>query len=370
MYDLRKIKILNLENSSCLKEDTTYKFKDSVTGKDLIAKFISYYDDSNDNYLITEFKKLALLSGEPEIATVYYLASGKISNEIRSCYVMDFIEGNTLQSFLDNRDSIIYEVAIDIIMQLASGIEKAHNYEIYHSDLHNDNIIINGYGYLKIIDFLWWDVNLSKEINLNKDLSDFKKIVNQFYEKCSFKDKSRFKFVLDYCLRIDSFKGLKKELQLIDEMSFDLALLNNKSNKLLFNLFKITKDDHNLNTILRVTDCKIPITLIPELTESEKSYLEQNRSNNAQLLKYSDSRIQKVDRNLNNSLEQIFHSLKQTNLIEWKHWITNEGEKFVGPYKLNFDIIFTSKFLRWKRTNELMELIQSEIVDLEILIFN
>jgi hypothetical protein len=369
MYDLRTIKTIDLANSQCLKENTTYKFKDSTTGKDLIAKFISYYEDSDDNYLITEFKKLALLSGEPEIATVYYLANGKISNDSKSCYVMEFIEGKSLQSFLDSRDSIIYEVAIDIIMQLALGLEKAHNYEIYHSDLHNENIIINKYGYVKLIDFLWWDVNLSKEINLNKDLEDFKKIVTQFLDKCSSKDKMRFKYISDYCLEVSSFKGLKKELQLIDEMSFDLALLDDKSIKLLYNLFEITKDDYTLNSILRVTESEIPKAFIPDLTESEKSYLEKNRSGKLKLI-YSDSRIQSIDRNLNHQLDLKFHSLKQTNLIEWKHWITNKGEKFVGPYKLNYDVIFTSKFLRWKRTNELMELIQTEIVDIEKIIVN
>ena len=140
MYDFRQTKIFQLDNVECLKEETTYKFKDESTGKKLIAKFISYYDDSDDVYLLTEFKKLALLSGEPEIATVYYLATGKTSTSTKSCYIMDFIEGQSLQNFLDNREYIIYEVLLDLTLQLASGIEKAHNFEIFHSDLHNENI--------------------------------------------------------------------------------------------------------------------------------------------------------------------------------------------------------------------------------------
>jgi hypothetical protein len=369
MYDLRKIKTLNLENAECLKENTTYKFKDSITGKDLIAKFISYYDDKDDNYLITEFKKLALLSGEPEIATVYYLSNGKIPKETKSCYVMEFIEGKTLETFLNSRNSIIYEVASDLIMQLASGLEKAHNYEIYHSDLHNENIIINKFGYLKIIDFLWWDINLSKEINLKKDLTDFKEIVKQLYEKCLTNDKKRFEYIYKYCLKINSFKGLKKELQLIDEMSFDMALLDNNAIKILFHLFNLTKNNYQINSILRIKESEIPEIFIPEITESEKGYLENNRKGNSKL-KYMDSRLQQIDKNISNKLEQKFHPLKQTNLIEWNHWITNIGEIFIGPYQLNYDIIFTSKFLKWKRTNELMEIIHFEIEDIEKLIIS
>ena len=117
---------------------------------------------------------------------------------------------------MDKRTSIIYEVLLDLILQLASGLEKAHNYEIYHSDLHNDNILINDFGYLKIIDFLWCDYNLPREVNREKDLLYFKRIANEFENKCKISDKKRFKLISNHCKLITSFKGLNKEIQLLE----------------------------------------------------------------------------------------------------------------------------------------------------------
>ncbi|MEB8328660.1 protein kinase [Flavobacteriaceae bacterium KMM 6897] len=365
MYDLRLTKIIDLDNSECLKEETTFKFKDSSTEKKLIAKFISYYDDSEDVYLVTEFKKLALLSGEPEIATVYYLATGKISNISKSCYIMDYIDGQTLKQFLDNRETIIYEVLLDLTLQLASGLEKAHNFEIYHSDLHNENILINEFGYLKLIDFLWWDYNLPKETNQKKDITDFKNIVSEFYLKCKESDKIRFKIIYDCCKNINSFKGLKKEIEMLNEISFDLSLINEKSLTVLSKLFELT----TLNQLHMAIESKnqtIPEQHIPELNETEKGYLKNIKSGSR--MKFIDGINPKIQSNIHSHFSPKLFSLKQVDLIDWNIWITNKGEPYEGPYEYNFRIWFTSKFLKWKKINELLSIVESTDKELEELL--
>ena len=360
MYDLRQTKNIDLSDAVCLKEETTYKFTEKNIGKELIVKFISNYDDSEDFYLITEFKKLAILSGEPEIATVYYLAKAKIEDESKSCYIMEFVKGQTLDEFLKKRTSIIYEVLLDLILQLASGMEKAHNYEIYHNDLHNENILINDFGYLKIIDFLWQDYNLTGEVNQEKDLSDFKRIVEEFEQKCRDSDKTRFKLISDYCKSITSFKDLKKEIQLLDEVSFDLSLLDDKSLSILSKLFELT----TLNQIkMAVESRNVPI---PEITEIEKGYVEQHKTGLKN--KYLDSRKGTIDLNFQNIFSKKFLLLKQLALIDWDVWITNTGETFLGPYQYNFRILFTSKFLRLKKVNELIPFVEINSKMLEDLI--
>ena len=365
MYDFRQTKIFQLDNVECLKEETTYKFKDESTGKKLIAKFISYYDDSDDVYLLTEFKKLALLSGEPEIATVYYLATGKTSTSTKSCYIMDFIAGQSLQNFLDNREYIIYEVLLDLTLQLASGMEKAHNFEIFHSDLHNENILINDFGYLKIIDFLWWDYNLPKTINQSKDLDDFKRIVGEFYSKCKESDKKRFEIIYNYCQSIKTFKGLKKEIELFDEISFDLSLINDKSLNVLSNLFKLTTLNQ-LHMAIESKNQKIPNKHISQLTEKEEKYLENIK--NGIKIQYHDTRRLKIETDLKNHFSPKFFSLKQVGLLDWSLWITNTGKTFEGPYEYNFRIWFTSKFLKWKKIDELMPFVEDNNKELEELL--
>lgn len=365
MYDLRKTKNINLDIAECLKEETTYKFQDESTGKKLIAKFISNYDDSNDVYLITEFKKLALLSGEPEIATVYYLATGKNETTTKSCYIMDFIEGQTLQMFLDQREYIVYEVLLDIILQLASGMEKAHNFEIFHSDLHNENILINNFGYLKIIDFLWWDYNLSMKTNQLKDIEDFKRIINEFNLKLKIIDKKRFEIIYNYCLNVKTFKGLKKEIETLDEISFEVSLIKDKTKNILSHIFEAT----NLNSIhmaLEITNQEIPNIHIPPLNEQENKHIKQKE--NRIDFKNFDSRISKVETNMNNLISPKLFSLKQIGLLDWKVWITNTGKTFEGPYEYNLRIWFTSKFLKWKRTNELIQFVENNNTNLKELI--
>lgn len=363
MYDLRQTKILDLDSAECLKDATTYKFTDFSTGKKLIAKFISYYDDPDDIYLITEFKKLALLSGEPEIATVYFLATGKTLAINKSCYIMDFVDGQSLQKFLDDREFIIYEVLLDFLLQLASGLEKAHNFEIFHSDLHNENILINNFSYLKLIDFLWWDYNQPKEINQKKDIDDFKRIVNEFLIKCKELDKKRFELIYKYCLTITTFKGLKKEIEMLDEISFDISLINEKSLKVLSKLFELTTLNQ-INMAIISKNQPISENYIPELEENEKQYLE----NSVNKIQYLDTRDTKIQNNLENHFSPKLFSLKQSGLIDWELWITNTGKAFEGPYEYNFRIWFTSKFLKWKKINELMHFLENNDKDLEQLL--
>lgn len=369
MYDLRKTKTINLNLAECLKDDTTYKFKDSVVGKNLIAKFISNYDDSDDIYLITEFKKLALLSGEPEIATVYYITSGEIAGNLKNCYIMDFIEGTTLQSFLEQRPTLIFEVAFDVLLQLANGMEKAHNYGIFHNDLHNENIMIDKYGYLKLIDFLWWDYNLSSDVNRNKDLDDFKRIANELFKKCKDSDKKRFKLIKDYCNHIKTFKGLGKELQYLEEISFEFSLLNKVAINILSKLFDLTENINNLEISIEVEDEDIPEKFNSPLTDQEQGYI-KNIENPSFKLGLLDTRISRIESELKTAINLKLYHLKQIDVLDWRVNISNTGKLFIGPYKLNYRIWFTSKFFKWKKIFELLPIIEKNEKDLEKLIID
>ncbi|WP_426485299.1 protein kinase domain-containing protein [Flavobacterium sp. 2] len=363
MYDLRESKIIELDDAECLKDNTTYKFTDFPTGKKLIAKFISEYEDADDAYLVAEFRKIAGLSGEPEIATVYYLASGEISGSRKSCYMMDFVDGDSLQKYLDARDHIAYEVLLYFTIQLASGLEKAHNFGIFHTDLHNENIIINNLGYLKLIDFLWYEY---KDANGDRDLKDFKRIIDEFYLKCSDSDKPRFKIINNYCQRIKNFRGLKKEIEMLDEISFELALLSDKEHKILSKLLY-----HAVENTLHMTiisgPLDVPERFMPPLSDEEKEYLEIEK--NGARMKLLDTRPAKIHALLEPLMFVSFYSLKQIGLIDYGVRITNStGISFEGPYKFNFYITFTSKLLKWKSANQLLLFVEDEAMEIEDII--
>jgi hypothetical protein len=366
MYDLRKYKTIDLNDSACLKDETTYQFQDKLTGKKLIAKLISYYADDSDDYLIAEFRKLALLSGEPEIATVYFLADTQLSGKSKSCYIMDFVDGYTLQEFLDKREYINYELIINLIIQIAAGLEKAHNFEISHGDLHNGNIMINKYGYVKLIDFLWYDFKLSFDINLAVDLDDFKRIINELNNKVKPEDKNRFSIILSHCNSISNLKGLTKEIQLLDEISFELSFLDSKSKATLAKLFEyVTEND--LDRILKIEDDEIPDKLLSEITEQENGYINNITKSSGLKLKYLDSRIERINANVFTTVAMKLSKLKQIGLIEWDSKVINNGQLFIGPYIANIFITFNSKFFAWKRINDLLPFVDSLNCELDLL---
>ena len=65
---------------------------------------------------------------------------------------MEFNEGETLSSKI-NRDHTNLRKLLEYLVQTADGLTKAHGAGIVHRDLKPDNVMINGDGYAKILDF-------------------------------------------------------------------------------------------------------------------------------------------------------------------------------------------------------------------------
>jgi len=73
-------------------------------------------------------------------------------------YVMEFLEGKDLRGFFTNSNKLPpVEWCVDIVMQLCSGIQEAHEAGIVHRDLKPENIVIISRKkqpyFVKIIDF-------------------------------------------------------------------------------------------------------------------------------------------------------------------------------------------------------------------------
>src|SRR5918911_4021405 len=84
----------------------------------------------------------------PHILTVYEVgeADGK------PYMVMEYVQGETLRQRLAARPLDIRE-ALDIAVQVADGLAKAHEHGIAHRDLKPENLMISRDGYAKILDF-------------------------------------------------------------------------------------------------------------------------------------------------------------------------------------------------------------------------
>jgi predicted Ser/Thr protein kinase len=67
--------------------------------------------------------------------------------------VMEWVEGRSMRSWLDEYGRFSVDVSIDLIQQLLSAVGVAHDYQIVHRDLKPDNILISNRGKTKILDF-------------------------------------------------------------------------------------------------------------------------------------------------------------------------------------------------------------------------
>lgn len=67
--------------------------------------------------------------------------------------VMELVEGITLKKYIEKKGRLGVREAVSIAIQVAQGIEAAHNHHIVHRDIKPQNIIISKEGKVKVTDF-------------------------------------------------------------------------------------------------------------------------------------------------------------------------------------------------------------------------
>jgi serine/threonine-protein kinase len=92
--------------------------------------------------------------GHPNVAAVYDFESGR---DGLTYLAMEFVEGEPLSRLLAREGALDIPRAIAIAMQVADGMQSAHDLGIVHRDLKPDNIMIgrdrDGRDVVKIVDF-------------------------------------------------------------------------------------------------------------------------------------------------------------------------------------------------------------------------
>src|SRR5215207_10037023 len=84
----------------------------------------------------------------PHILTVYEVGE----DEGRPYIAMEYIEGETLRQKIKNNGLQLRET-LDIAIQIAAGLARAHELGIIHRDLKPENLMLSRDGYAKILDF-------------------------------------------------------------------------------------------------------------------------------------------------------------------------------------------------------------------------
>ncbi len=128
-----------------------YKSKDKLLNRYVAVKILKddYKDDKEFvRRFNTEAQAAASLSN-PHIVSIYDVGCEDGINYI----VMEYIEGETLKTYIDRVGAIPWRKAAEYALQICEGIEEAHNNSVIHRDIKPQNIIMAPDGILKITDF-------------------------------------------------------------------------------------------------------------------------------------------------------------------------------------------------------------------------
>lgn len=82
------------------------------------------------------------------------VAIEEVGAEHGSSYLtMEFVEGQTLRELVKLRGAIDLPRALDLIQQMAAGLEYAHRRGVTHRDLKASNVLVSSSGQAKLVDF-------------------------------------------------------------------------------------------------------------------------------------------------------------------------------------------------------------------------
>jgi predicted Ser/Thr protein kinase/predicted esterase len=127
-----------------------YRAEDLKLKRPVALKFLPpHLRDSpelKERFLI-EAQAAAALS-HPNICVIYEVGE----SEERPYMAMEYIEGETLRDKL-KKGPVTAEDALNVAMQIAGGLEEAHQKGIIHRDIKSANIMITAKGQAKIMDF-------------------------------------------------------------------------------------------------------------------------------------------------------------------------------------------------------------------------
>ena len=117
-----------------------------------VAVKILKQEYSGDRNFITKFRGEAQSAAglsHPNIVSVYDVGEDNGLHYI----VMELVEGITLKKFIEKKGRLSIKEAVGIAIQIAQGLEAAHNNHIIHRDIKPQNIMISREGKVKVADF-------------------------------------------------------------------------------------------------------------------------------------------------------------------------------------------------------------------------
>ena len=128
-----------------------YKAKDHKLNRLVAVKVLKQEFSENENF-VSKFRVEAQSTAglmHPNIVNVYDVGDEDGVNYI----VMELVDGITLKKYIEKKSRLSVKEAVSIAIQVAMGLEAAHNNGIIHRDIKPQNIMISKEGKVKVTDF-------------------------------------------------------------------------------------------------------------------------------------------------------------------------------------------------------------------------
>ena len=128
-----------------------FRARDTKLGRDVAIKVLPEAvaaDPERRARFEREARTLAALN-HPNVAQIYGLEE---ADDVRFL-VMEYVEGLDLQKRLENDGPLDPDEATALAVQMAAGLEAAHDQGIVHRDLKPANVMVTSEGQVKVLDF-------------------------------------------------------------------------------------------------------------------------------------------------------------------------------------------------------------------------
>ena len=108
-----------------------------------------YSSDTGTQDSFLREAKVVMKLRHPNIVPIYEVDDDKG----RIYMVMDFVEGQNLRDYVRAHNKLSVKIALNIIRDLAAGLDHAFEFGICHRDLKLSNVLLSTKGQAKIVDF-------------------------------------------------------------------------------------------------------------------------------------------------------------------------------------------------------------------------
>ncbi len=128
-----------------------YRARDAKLGREIAIKVLpsAASADPDRRQRFEQEARSASALNHPNILTIYDIGS---SDE--TVYIaMELIEGKTLRELIATSEPLATKKLLDVAVQIAEGLAKAHAAGIVHRDLKPENLMVSKDGFVKILDF-------------------------------------------------------------------------------------------------------------------------------------------------------------------------------------------------------------------------